>query len=241
MSITPEQFADRLTLLRSELAEQGRRVRELVQIAFDAFIQQDTAAARNAIALDDAIDAFDVAMEQRAVALLTEAARDTTPIDEAAIRTALTLVKVNNELERIADCGVAIANSLIGSGPFAGPGHSQGQGEVPPTTRVMTNSVVGMLRDIAKAYGERDVKLARLVLKSEDVVEQFKHAIMRQAERAVAQGDMTVDLAFHLHELSNQCTLIADHATNIAEQVIYDAKGKIVRHLEGRWVLDDLD
>jgi phosphate transport system protein len=204
-----------------------------VQEAFDAFIQHDAESATRAIELDNAIDAFDVELEKRAVALLVEAAHAAVQIDEKPIRGALTLVKVNNELERIADCGVAVANRTLAM--------NAATDSYPPTARVMTNSVVGMLRDIAKAYGERDPQLARLVLQSEDVVEQFKAAILRQAEGDVASGVMTVDTAFDLHELANQCTLMADHATNIAEQIIYDAKGRIVRHLEGRWVLGDLD
>ncbi|MAY73807.1 MAG: hypothetical protein CMJ31_03610 [Phycisphaerae bacterium] len=232
MPITPEEFNERLSALREELHEQGRRARRLAQTTFDAFIQHDPEQAREAIRLDDEIDEVDVDLERRLVELLVEAAREAISLDERPIRGALTLVKVNNEFERIADAGVSIAHNTIAM--------PEATDAFPPTARVMTNSVVGMLRDIAKAYGERDASLARLVLQSEDIVGAFKQEILRQAERQVASGAMSVDVAFHLHELANACTLMADHATNIAEQVIYDATGAIVRHMEGHWVLDDL-
>ncbi|MBZ0171846.1 MAG: hypothetical protein K8E66_05655, partial [Phycisphaerales bacterium] len=183
---------------------------------------------RTAIQNDDEIDANDVSIERATVALLTRVAHDATPIEDSHLRGVLNLVKVNNEYERIADAGVSIAERAIAL--------SGSPAKFPPTTRVMTNSVVGILRDVTKAYDNRDATLARLVLQSEDTVLMFKHAILRDAERAVAEGRMTVDLAFDLHELASQCLLMADHATNIAEQVIYETTGLIVRHRAGEWI-----
>jgi phosphate transport system protein len=228
MSPTAEVFSGRIAELRGKLAEQGKRVRRLVEASADAFFTASAEAARAAIALDDEIDAEDVAIERATVALLTAACQDTTPVDDSHVRGVLNLVKVNNEYERIADAGVTIAERAIAL--------SGNPAKFPPTTRVMTNSVVGILRDMAKAYDNRDATLARLVLQSEDTVSLFKAEILRAAERAVAEGHMTVDLAFDLHELASQCLLMADHATNVAEQVIYEATGIIVRHRAGEWI-----
>jgi len=233
MPITPDEFDDRLQTLRVGVADQGDRVRRLCEAAFDAFFRNDHDAARAAIGLDDEIDTFDVRLEKQAVELLAEAARDATPLPEQPLRGLLTLVKVNNEFERIGDSGVTVAERALEM--------HVSQDAFPPTARVMTNSVIGILRDVARSYGERDAKLARLVLQSEDVVADFKAEISRLAERDVAAGRLGVELAFDLHELASQCTLMADHATNIAEQIIYDATGTIVRHREGRWVLDNLE
>lgn len=228
MSPTSEDFSTQLDALRGQLAEQGRRVRVLVDAALDAFFTADAEKARGAVALDDEVDANDVAIERATVALLTRVAHDATPIEDSHLRGSLNLVKVNNEYERIADAGVSIAERAIAL--------SGSPVRLPPTTRVMTNSVVGILRDVTKAYDQRDATLARLVLQSEDTVLMFKHEILRDAEGAVAAGRMTVDLAFDLHELASQCLLMSDHATNIAEQVIYETTGLIVRHRAGEWI-----
>src|SRR5690606_24141937 len=109
-------------------------------------------------------------------------------------------------------------------------------GEIPETFRVMTNSVVGIMRDANRAFERSDAALAKVVLQSEDAVEAFKAAILTDAERKIASGQMPVDFAFILHELAGECLQMADHCTNIAEQVIYQVTGAIVRHLEGGWV-----
>jgi len=228
MSPSASDFSTELNALRAELAAQGKRVRVIVEAALDAFFAADEARARAAIDLDDDIDAADVAIEHAAVDLLTRVAHDATPIKDDGLRGILNLVKINNEYERIADAAVTISESavLLSGNPV----------RFPPTTRVMTNSVVGILRDVVTAYDQQDATLARLVLQSEGTVSLFKAEILITAERAVAHGDMTVDLAFSLHELSSQCQLMVDHATNVAEQVIYESTGIIVRHRAGEWI-----
>ncbi len=228
MSPTAHDFTAELATLRGELATQGKRVRDLVEAALDAFFAADNERAAEAIASDEQIDAADVAIEQAAVDLLSAVAKDANPIKDAGLRGVLNLVKINNEYERIADAGVTVAESVIDiTGNTA---------RLPITARVMTNSVVGILRDVVKAYNTQDATLARLVLQSEGTVSMFKAEILRSAEQAVAQGDMPVDLAFGLHEIASQCLLIVDHCTNVAEQVIFESTGVIVRHRAGEWI-----
>lgn len=230
MPLTPEEFVATLDDIRGMLADQGTRVRRMVESAVDGLFSGDHDTARAAVELDDEIDRIDVEVEQRAVGLLVRAAADTVPLDEQPLRSLLTLVKVNNEFERIADCGVTIAERTLA---LAGSPEA-----FPPTTRVLTNSMVGILRDIARAFKDRDPRLARLVLQSEGAVVMFKSELMKQTEQAVAAGDMTPRLAFDVSDLAGQCLLIADHATNVAEQVIYESTGQIVRHREGKWYFD---
>lgn len=228
MTLTPEAFQQRLDELRSELTEQGIRVRKLVEKSFDAFFTRDAEAAEIAIGLDEEIDRVDVATERAAVALLTHAARDAVVLAEAPLRGLLTLDKVNNEIERIADAGVEVARQAIDL--------ADDPVRFPPTTRVMTNSVIGILRDVVKAYAKRDPAVARLVLQAEDTVNLFKSEIIRTSEQRVASGDISVEVAFDLVELAGRCTIMAAHATNIAEQVIYESTGAIVRHTTEGWV-----
>src|SRR5262249_24568781 len=143
------------------------------------------------------------------------------------LRMVLTVVKVNNELERVADAGVRIAKQLKHLSTAGTP--------LPDTFRVMTNSVVGLLRDANTSLGRVDAELAKVVLASEDAIEEFKRALIRDAQERVAKGTMSVDFAFTLQEIAGACEAMADHCTNIVEQVIYVSTGAIVRHLEGHW------
>ncbi|MEL6330586.1 MAG: PhoU domain-containing protein [Planctomycetota bacterium] len=229
MTLTTDDYNRRLLRLRGEMTEQARRVRTLVELAFDGFFTGDKARAERAIELDDEIDNEDVEIERRAVALLAEAAREALPMpDEAPLRAILTLVKVNNEFERIADAGVEIAERTLAL--------SGDPVVFPPVARVMTNSVVGIMRDIGRAYDRQDNALARLVLQAEDTVLKFKDEIGRHSEAAIAEGTLGVELAFDLMELTSQCAMMGAHATNIAEQVIYESTGAIVRHTAEGWV-----
>ncbi|RMH12646.1 MAG: hypothetical protein D6695_06050 [Planctomycetota bacterium] len=218
----------RVTHLRKRLCEQGRVVVSLVEAAFKAFYDRDAADAAGVSAEDDRVDRADVEIEKECVALLTSAAHGDYRLDQDQVRSVLTVVKINNELERVADVGAEIADLV---GKLADP-----DTRFPETTEVMTNSVLGVARDTVGAIEKSDPDLARVVLQSEHVVLAFKGEILRKAERRVAEGSMSVDSAFDLHELVSHCILIADHCSNIAEQVIYERTGMIVRHMEERWV-----
>jgi phosphate transport system protein len=100
----------------------------------------------------------------------------------------------------------------------------------------MANSVIGILRDVNTAVLRNDAPLANIVLQSQHAVSSFKAAILRDAEEKISRGQMTVDVAFRLHEIASQCEIIADHCTNVAEQVIYLTTGAIVRHMPNSWV-----
>jgi len=228
MPTTPEGYADRLQQLRADLVSQGRRVQALLEAAFDAAFSKDAGRAARGMAMDDEVDRVDVEVERASVRLLTDATHENSKLDPSQLRAVLTIVKVNNELERIADSGVSIAERAAELREMPG--------DIPETFQVMGNSVVGILRDVNQAFDRNDAALARVVLQSEDAVEAFKAAILTDAERRIASGTMPVDFAFTLHEIANECCRMADHCTNIAEQVIYSATGAIVRHTDVGWV-----
>lgn len=220
-------FPERIESLRGELALQGDRVQQMLESAFDAAFSHDVAGAKRAISLDDTIDSVDVSIERKAVTLLSEATASGAALSQDLLRQVLTVVKVNNELERIADAGAAV-------GELVDAITRQGV-KLPETFRVMTNSVVGILRDCCTSLERNDGHLAKVVLASEDAVEAFKRAILRDLQTQVSGGKLSVDAAFLVQELATQCEIIAGHCSNIAEQALYVATGKIVRHMAGRW------
>ncbi len=226
--ITRDEFNDGIAALHQRLSVMGQLALGLVEEALVAFYACDVLAARAAMIADDEIDRIDVEIEQQAVELLTQAAATSITVAPATIRQLLTVVKVNNEVERMADAGGEIAALAAVA--------EAGERDLPATTRVMTNSVVGLMRDAMRAFARQDADVARVVLASEHVVEGFKTRILRTAEQRVATGAMSVDAAFNLQELVSHCMFIADHCTNIAEQVIYMQTGLIVRHTDEQWV-----
>lgn len=214
-------FTQKLAQLKADLITQGNRVVDLTLRAVESYFDADREKATGVIAGDEAIDEVDVEIERASIHLLTLGERD-----EHNIRSVLTIVKINNELERIADCAVNMAEVVQKIDLHE---------RIPQTFRVMANSVVGMLRDANTALAEDDVALAERVLSLDDAVDRFKKEIFVDAEEKVASGEFSVQFAFPLRTVTAAMERIADHCTNICEQVIYLESGKIVRHLPEGW------
>jgi len=215
------EFEQRIERLKAELMNQGRLVERMVESAIDSVFERDSDKAAWVIAEDATIDRADVELEKRAVRLLWDIAGVSVDLDESRIRMLLTIVKINNELERIADISVNIAAQLPTLLELPAP---------PTTFRVMANSIIGIVRDANTAFETMDIPTARSVLASDDLVDAFELKILREAQEKVARGQTPVDVAFGLMRVATDLERMGDHCTNIAEQVIYVATGAIVRH-----------
>ena len=216
------EFQNKLSALHQKLSEQGRRVLLAALASVDSFFDMDAAKAELVIKGDIEIDRIDVQIELESIQLLALG-----PTDDYDIRSVLTLVKVNNELERIADCAVSIGESVNAS--------PQNQYPIPQTFRVMANSVIGMIRDANRALRDRNAELARQVLLFDDTVDRFKREILKDAQTKIVSGEFDIDFGFGLLTVTKALERIADHSTNICEQVIYLETGRTVRHDPDGW------
>jgi phosphate transport system protein len=221
-------FQHRLDQLRDDLITQGSRVYELLLRAVECYFDRDVVKAKHVVDGDLVIDQVDVDIERASIPLLAMGETDV-----YRIRFVLTIVKINNELERVADCAVRIAEIVVAHA-------AELQENTPPTFRVMANSVIGMLRDANRAFSELNTGLARQVLAFDDTVDRFRGEIGLDAERQVAAGKFSVGFAFRLRSVTAQLERAADHCTNICEQVIYLESGKTVRHGPGGWTEPEL-
>ena len=215
-------FADKFANVKEDLVAQGNRVVEMALRAVESYFERDLSKASSVVNGDMLVDKIDVAIERACITLLAMG-----ETDEHSIRSVLTIVKVNNELERIGDLAVNIAEVTLDSG--------QTTEVVPATFRVMANSVIGMLRDTNQSLGRIDATLAERVLSFDDTVDRFKTEISLDAQQKVASGKFGVKFAFRLMTVVKSLERIADHCTNICEQLIYLETGRIVRHMPEGW------
>ncbi len=217
-----EEFRQRLDRLHHDIVQQGQRVEALVERAFESVFDADRGKARQVVDADDLIDRVDIEIEKTAVELLALGERSA-----PQLRMVLTIVKVNNELERIADLAAEVAEQVVLV--------SDCKECFPPTLRVTVNSVIGMIRDSNASMRDLDSSRARQVLASDDLVEKFSRTLLREVQEQLARGACTVDFASAFWTIGNAIERMADHTTNIAEQVIYVESGQIVRHSSGGW------
>jgi phosphate transport system protein len=190
--------------------------------AVQALFEGDAKLAQQVIDGDRAIDDEEVKVEKAAIDLL--ALFQPTAGD---LRLITTVIKVNSDFERIADCAVNIAQRVL---PLAHREPEADRYKVPTDLRVMATSVVATLRDTIKAFNLGDEPLARKVLKGDDLVDALYHQIVQdmlavmQSDSHQANSDLsTIMIAKNLER-------IADHCTNIAENVVYVQSGRIIRH-----------
>jgi phosphate transport system protein len=216
------EFDRKLSQLKADLNTQGSRVSDHLLRAVEASFDGNETEAKSVIDSDEVIDRVDVEIERACINLLRMGATD-----EHSIRSVLTIVKVNNELERIADLAVLVAESAIDSENLIS--------SAPPTFRVMANSVVGMARDTTQALADTETELAIRVLSFDDTVNRFRREIVLDVQNRTSNGELDPLLAFKLLAVTRSLERIADHCTNICEQVIYLNTGKIVRHLPEGW------
>jgi phosphate transport system protein len=217
-----EDFQTRLQILRDQITEQGVRVLEQATQAVDCYFDHDLEKAREVLQIELTVDEVDVEIEKQCIPVLALG-----QTNSHSIRSVLTIVKVNNEFERIGDCAVTIAEATLD--PL------RTTSNLPQTFRVMANSVLGMIRDANRALSKNDPVLARRVLDFDDTVGRFKQEILLDAQQRLADGAIAVDGAFRLLAVTKSLERIADHCTNVCEQVIYLETGKIVRHDAEGW------
>jgi len=227
MSGESSDFERRIDRLKADLVAQGSRVLTMVEEAVEAVFDHDVEKAARVEAQDTIIDKADVEIERAAVAIFTDMAATRVDIPHEQIRLVLTIVKVNNEMERIADEAVGVAQRAPALADLNRP--------LPDRFRVMANSVIGIIEATNTCFERIDPELAQTVLASDDLVDRFEHQILLDMQREVAGGAMPVDDAFAIGKIAAAFERIDDHCTNIAEQAIYVSTGKIVRHTRGSW------
>jgi phosphate transport system protein len=210
---------DLLDDLRAQVARMSTLVLQCVEQACEALFSSDKQLAQETIALDERIDEAEVKVEKSAIDLL--ALQQPAAVD---LRTVTTIIKVNADFERIADCAVNIAQRML-------PLSHQSEYEVPQDLRLMANTVLQILRDTIKAFNLRDEALARHVLKSDDVVDALYHQIVQDMITMMESDGQQANRDLGNIMIAKNLERIADHCTNVAEDVIYIHTGRIIRHL----------
>jgi phosphate transport system protein len=211
-------FVNLLDDLRRQSMRMAGTVEDMVQEACEALFQSNATLARRVIERDREVDDEEVDVETETIRLM--ALYQPVGVD---LRTLCTVLKVNNDLERIADCAVNVAERAMHSDLPAHLADNEALRQMCPLVRQI-------LRKAIHAYGTDSAETARGVLADDAAIDAVYSHVAQQVMAAVrGQTDNT---AGHLHMLlvAKNLERIADHATNIAEDVIFLSTGEIVRH-----------
>jgi phosphate transport system protein len=210
---------EELQRLKEKLLKMGSLVEDAIKSSIQALVERDNALAAKIIENDRLVNTLDVEIDEDSIRLV--ALRQPMASDLRFITTAM---KITTDLERMGDLAVNIAERALelNEEPVLKP-----YIDIPR----MREIAQGMTRDALDAFVRKDKKLATDVILRDDEVDNLKRDVLQELAMFMVQDPSTVTRAMKISFVAQYLERIADHATNIAEMVIYLIEGKIIRHM----------
>jgi phosphate transport system protein len=218
MERVTRHFEEELEMLQQRLLSMGGLAEDRMGDSVKAVTERDPALVERILAGDEPINALHIEIDDRCFKLL--ALRQPMAADLRAIVAA---VKINTDLERVGDLAVNIAEA------------AKRYLQHPPVKPLIDIPRMGdiaqrMLRDALDAFVRRDIRLAEAVLAADDTLDALKTQIFRELLTFMLSEPSTIEPALDLILISRHLERIGDHATNIAEDVIFMVSARDVRH-----------
>ena len=207
--------------LREQLVAQFTVVEQMIQLAVRALVERRVDFADRVIESDAGVDATDIKIEEECLKLL--ALHQPVSLD---MRWLITVIKVNGELERMADtaCNIAERAKALSAFPLF---------NVPDQLNEMVDATIRMVRRALDAFVTSDAKMAAEVIEMDDAVDTLNRLIIDQLQELMKKDQELIEPAVYCFSASRHLERIADLAENLSEEVIYLVEGEIVRHQHG--------
>jgi phosphate transport system protein len=211
-------FREELEALQGRLLEMGGLAEERVRAALEGLVSREPAIINKVLSGDEPINQLHIEVDNRCFRLL--ALHQPMATD---LRGIVAAVKINTDLERVGDLAVNIAEA---SKRYVGHAPVKQLIDIPQ----MGEIAQAMLRDALDAFVRRDTELATRVLNEDDRLDSLKTQVFRDLLTHMLQNQSTVEPSLDLILVSRHLERIGDHATNIAEDVIFMVSALDVRH-----------
>lgn len=216
--LTHRHFHDELEHLKERLLEMGQYAERQLDRAMDALLRGDRQASREVAASDAPINRLEVEIDEICVGLIARhqpLARD--------LRFITMAMKISNDLERVGDHAVNIAEAAERLGDVPWPG-------VLGALEEMNHVARGMLGDALRAFVRDDSKLARDVCPRDDRVDRLDETVFRLLVSHMMEDPSSIGASIQLLLVSRNLERVADLATNLAEDVVYLVEGRAIKH-----------
>jgi phosphate transport system protein len=210
------------TVLMNYLVSQARTVESSVNRAIAALLGRDERLASEVFFTEPRINEMEIVIDEHAIRLLRQG-----DLLDADVRLIVATLKVNNDLERMGDLAVNLSERTIS---LAGMGDVQAPAELEP----MTAAVRAMVSKCLGALIYQNAELAVQVLESDDVVDRYRDRVFEALLAGIAENSFQAAPNLQFVLASRHLERIADHATNIAEDILFWVRGLEVRHGRAR-------
>jgi phosphate transport system protein len=211
-------FQEELDQLKARLLEMGGLAEERVRAAVRSLVERDSTLVEKVLGGDGAINQLHIEIDDRCFKLL--ALHQPMAVDLRAIVSA---VKINTDLERVGDLAVNIAEAVR---RYLRHPPVKEMIDIPKMVEISQD----MLRDALDSYVRRDTAMAQTVLNRDDELDALKTLVFREVLTHMLRDTSTIEPSLDLILISRHLERIGDHATNIAEDVIFMVSAKDVRH-----------
>jgi phosphate transport system protein len=211
-------FEQELESLRTTIVKMGSITEESVHRSIKAFLELDRELAQGVIEGDGRINTLEIEIDNAIVDIL--ALRQPVAID---LRLILAAQKINNDLERLGDHAVNIAQSALG---MAERKCREPLQEIP----AMGTLAQTMLRDALDGFIHNDASLGNRVLENDDIMDAMNQKVIQEVAKRMKSDPGTIDCGLEIIRVSRNLERVADLATNIAEEVIFVAQARVVKH-----------
>ena len=212
------RFDEELRDLKEKLLRLGALVAEQIQKSIKSLVERDSNLAREVIERDHQVNGLEVQIDEECIRLL--ALRQPTARDLRFITTGM---KIITDLERMGDLAVDICERAI---------ELNEESQLKPYIDIprMADWAQKMLNESLDAFVNQDTKLARKVCQDDDFIDNLNEQIFRELLSYMIEDPRNITRAIRLSFVSKYMERIADHATNVAEMVVYMVEGKVIRH-----------
>lgn len=214
-------FLAELEKLKQQLLAMGGLAEERVRLAVRGLVERDRNLIDQVVSGDEAVNRFQLQVDDRCFKLL--ALHQPMAVD---LRFIVAAVRINSDLERVGDLAVNIAEA------------AHRYVEHPPVKPLVDIPRMGelaqaMLRDALDSFVAQDIRLAESVLQRDDTLDALKDQVFRELLTYMLADSRAIEPALDLILISRHLERVGDHATNIAEDVIFIAAARDVRHHAG--------
>jgi phosphate transport system protein len=210
-------YAEEMTRLKDSLLAMASHAETAVARSIRALVERDETLAQQVVQDDNVIDQFEIEIDDTAIHLLAKAPLATD------LRLTTVAMKISQNLERVGDSAVTIARRAIDLGT---------EPQLKPYVDIprMAAMSLEMLRDSITAFINREPDKARAVIPRDAEVDQLNRQLHRELSSYMVERPATITRCLHLMVISKSLERVADHATNIAEDVVYLYEAVDIRH-----------
>ena len=211
------QFENELAGLKQKLLTMASHAERAVNKAIEALVERDDELARNVMADDVIVDQLEVEIDELAIQLLSKAPLATD------LRLITVAMKISHDLERVSDEATTIARRSL---------ELSLEPQLKPYVDIprMAAMALDMLKEALDAFVNRDPAKARTVIPRDKQVDLLNKQLHRELSSYMVERPSTITRCLNLMVISKSLERVADHATNVAEEVVYVYEGRDIRH-----------